>query len=173
MIPIIGDAIRAVAGIVSEVIPDADKRDQIKVEMAKLADQADAREFELMKGQIEVNKEEAKNANLFVAGWRPAIGWIGGAALAWTWILAPFIKFGFDATGHPDLPMPALSPDAIYPIIFGMLGIGAMRTVEKMSGVATSVNGAVLIPQHKQENPAVVEGGPISKAASAIGRWIK
>jgi hypothetical protein len=134
MIPILGDIIKEVGGIVSEVIPDADKKMDIELKFAELADKADQRENDLLMGQIDVNKEEAKSANLFVAGWRPFIGWGGGAACIYTWIIAPMFNLN------------ALDADKIYPIILAMLGIGTMRTVEKMNGVATSLNGKVLTP---------------------------
>jgi hypothetical protein len=89
MIPILGDIIKEAGSIISEIIPDADKKMDIELKFAELADKADERESALLQGQIDVNKEEAKSANLFVAGWRPFIGWVCGAALAYTWIVSP------------------------------------------------------------------------------------
>lgn len=144
-IPILGDLIREVGTTVREFIPDADKKAEIGLKLAELADKADERENALILGQLDINLEEAKNSNVFVAGWRPAIGWTGAVALGHTWVLAPILQWAF-RIGHIDLPMPALSPDAIYPIIIGMLGLGTMRTVEKMTGTTAGINGEVRTP---------------------------
>lgn len=154
-IPIIGDLIREVGQTVREFIPDADKKADLQLKLAELADAAEARENALILGQLDINLEEAKNSNIFVAGWRPAIGWTGAIALGWTWVIAPTLQWGF-RLGDIDVPMPALSPEAIYPIIIGMLGLGTMRTVEKMTGTTAGMNGEVLnpvIPQRTSPAP--------------------
>lgn len=79
--------------------------------------------------QTEINKVEAGHRSIFVAGWRPAIGWVGAAALAYAFLIDPVLdRFG---TVGPDLPM-----DYIMEIVLGMLGLGALRTVEKLQGKA-------------------------------------
>lgn len=142
-IPIWGDVVKELGGVVREFIPDADKKLELDFKIKELADKADARETELLVGQIETNKEEAKNSNIFVAGWRPFLGWVGGVALAHTWIVAPMLKWVFDLNGI-HVPIPALPAESIYPIVLAMLGIGTQRTVEKLNGVATSIGGKVL-----------------------------
>lgn len=155
-LPILGDVIREIGATVRQVLPDPQKRAEFELKLAELADRADAREDELLAGQIEVNKEEAKSANLFVAGWRPFIGWCCGATLAWTWILAPFINWIAALFGHV-VEAPALSAEASYPIVLGMLGLGAQRSYEKGKGVATSVGGKVLTPVSPVPGPAPVQ----------------
>jgi len=164
-IPFVGDLIREVGETVREFIPDPDKRMEIEVQLAELADKADARENELLQGQIEINKVEAGSANLFVSGWRPFIGWVGGVALAYTWILSPLLKALFKLT-----ELPALQASEIYPIILALLGIGTMRTVEKMRGVATSLGGRVLPPL---ERSTPVTAAPSAPTASSKpkSRW--
>lgn len=144
-LPIIGDVIREVGETVREFIPDADKRDEISFKLAELADKAEERENALLQGQIEVNKIEAGSSNLFVAGWRPYIGWTCGTALGWTWIIAPFLKWGFEIF-HVQTGLPALPPESIFPVVTVMLGMSASRTYEKTRGVATSMGGAILTP---------------------------
>lgn len=170
-IPILGDAIREVGGIIRELVPDADKRLDVQVRLAELADQADARENQLLLGQVEVNKEEAKNLNLFVAGWRPAIGWVGAFALGWTWVLAPLLTW-LASLGGIETTIPALDPNAMYPVILAMLGVSASRTVEKMSGVATSMNGRILANERpdKKVTPLQEVTQTVSKP---ISRWFK
>ncbi len=154
-IPILGDVIREVGATVRELIPDADKRLEIDLQLAELADKADARESELLQGQIEVNKVEAASSNLFVAGWRPFIGWTSGVTLGYTWILAPLLQWTLSLFGIVS-QLPALSPETIYPIVLAMLGVSASRTVEKMNGVATSMGGVVLKNQTSVNTPTTV-----------------
>ena len=79
--------------------------------------------------QIEINKIEAGHRSIFVAGWRPAIGWICVFALGWGWILAPLLQFIF-----PDKEMPAIEIGQAISLVMAMLGMGALRTYEKHSG---------------------------------------
>ena len=98
---------------------------------------------QLLLGQMRVNEKEAEHKSVFVAGWRPFIGWVGGAALAyqfifyplllWVWAIATLsfdIPAGFEP---PELPV----ADDLYTIVLGMLGIGAMRSYDKKNGTAT------------------------------------
>jgi hypothetical protein len=142
-VPIIGDIIKEVGETVRQAIPDADKRLDVETRLAELADQAAARETELLMGQLEVNKVEAASSSLFVAGWRPFIGWTCGGALAYTWVLAPMMKVVFRLT-----ELPIIDPSQIFPIVTAMLGVAGMRTYEKVKRVATS-----LAPPAPKETP--------------------
>ena len=99
-------------------------------------------EAELRTGQAEVNKAEAGHSNLFVAGWRPAIGWVGATAMAYQFLLYPLLVWIWhllQAAGWvpEDLkPPPMLDTEALWVILSGMLGIAGMRSVEKVKGVA-------------------------------------
>lgn len=160
-IPFIGDLIREVGTTVREIIPDPDKRMEIEVKMAELADKADERENELLQGQLEINKIEAGSSNLFVSGWRPFIGWVGGAALAYTWILSPLLKALFKLT-----ELPALQASEIYPIIMTLLGMGTLRTVERLQGKA-SIN-LVGHPPLERSPPIVAAPTPVKPKS----RWL-
>ena len=96
-------------------------------ELAKLAAETD-----LAKGQLKINEVEAASTNWFVAGWRPAVGWIGAFSLAYAAILEPVIRFtasvGFGYKGA----FPLLDSSITMQILFGILGLGAYRTVEKV-----------------------------------------
>ena len=89
----------------------------------------------LVQGQLAINANEASNPSVFVSGWRPAIGWICGAACAWNWIGLPIAKLGLALYGHPIELNPADSGERM-PILLGMLGLGGLRTMEKVNGVA-------------------------------------
>jgi hypothetical protein len=83
--------------------------------------------MELVKVQSEINKMEAQHRNIFVAGWRPFIGWICGAALLYNFIIRDLI-----AWVSPDVMPPAIQMDQLITILLGMLGLGGLRTFEKI-----------------------------------------
>ena len=89
---------------------------------------------EQQQGQVEINKAEATSAHLFVAGWRPFIGWVCGVALLYTYIVAPFWAWWLTIY-HPDRPLPVLPADNLYELVLAMLGLGGLRTFEKLRGV--------------------------------------
>ena len=86
--------------------------------------------------QSATNTEEARHPNLFVAGWRPFIGWVCASIFAYHFLLQPFIIFAIVASGHDEPDLPMLDLDASLSVLMGMLGLGAMRTYEKTQGVA-------------------------------------
>jgi len=143
-IPILGDIISSVFGkvgdVVSEVVVDKDKKIQIEADLvrlqAELTDKAETRVHDEMIAQIEVNKAEASNSNVFVAGWRPFIGWVGGVGLAYTFILEPFLEFGARVYGYTG-KFPEVDTYNLMFLISGMLGFGGLRTWEKVRGVAS------------------------------------
>jgi hypothetical protein len=92
-------------------------------------------EFAAQKAQTDINIVEAQSPNLFVSGWRPATGWICVFALAWYYILAPFASWVmsiFDV----ESTIPIFEAGELMTLLFGLLGIGGMRTYEKIRGVS-------------------------------------
>jgi hypothetical protein len=85
---------------------------------------------QLVQGQLEINKVEAASPSVFVSGWRPFIGWVCGAACAWNWIGLPILRMYV-----PDLTPANLTE--MMPVLMGLLGLGTLRTVEKINGVAS------------------------------------
>jgi hypothetical protein len=139
----LGDLLKGVIGPVVDgflkFIPDKNARAEAKEQMES---QMLVAMTSLVDGQLKINMKEAEHGRIFVAGWRPAIGWICGSALAWSFVLQPFVSwiaflFGVKLEGMPELELgPLLS------ILMGMLGLGGLRTYEKTLGVARkSVNG--------------------------------
>jgi hypothetical protein len=125
----IDDAIAAGLKIVDKFIPDQ----QAKIEAEK-ALRADLMTWD--KGQMAVNAAEATHSSIFVAGWRPAIGWTCAAALAYQYVITPLAMWGSQVTGHP-LPLPAIRIDEqLWELTTAMLGMGGLRTFEKLKGVA-------------------------------------
>lgn len=85
--------------------------------------------------QIAVNAEEAKSPSLLVAGWRPALGWCCVSACAWNWVGLPVVRLAGELLAHPITLAPA-DLSEMWPVLLGMLGLGTLRTVERINGKA-------------------------------------
>lgn len=141
-IPIIGDIIDSVIGkagdLASELIVDKDKKAQLAFDLERLkievTDKAEERVHQEMVAQIEVNKVEASHKSIFVAGWRPAVGWVGVVGLAYSFVLEPLISWIARISGYLGT-FPQLQTEAILFLLSGMLGFGGLRTWEKIKGV--------------------------------------
>ena len=118
--------------VVNKIFPDASEAQKaaLQLQLAQLTAETD-----LAKGQQAINAEEAKSASLFVAGWRPAVGWCCAAAFAYHFILQPLLAFGFAAAGH-EVDLPAFDMDALFTVLMGMLGLGTMRSFDKLKGTS-------------------------------------
>jgi hypothetical protein len=95
-------------------------------------------EFEPVMAQLKVNEAEARHESVFVAGWRPFVGWVCGAAFAYAFVLQPMLLFGFTVAKWEAPPLPALDMGPLMAVLGGILGIGGMRSYEKVKG-ATEV----------------------------------
>lgn len=123
----VGDLATKIRGAITGELPP-----EMRFQLLQLADQLDALKIE---GQLKINLEEAKSTSLFVAGWRPFIGWICGLALGWHFLLHPMVVW-YMAIKMPDVALPpVLDLSQLYPVIIGMLGLGIYRTYEKTKGV--------------------------------------
>lgn len=135
----IGSVLDFGSKIIDRIWPDPAQRDAAKLELFKAQQAGEFKQmdqaFELAKAQIGVNQTEAANANLFTSGWRPAIGWVCAAALAYQYVGRPLVAWGFAVAGHPLSPMPGLD-DNLWQLMLGMLGLGGLRTFEKIQGAA-------------------------------------
>ena len=89
----------------------------------------------LVQSQMDVNKVEAAHPSVLVSGWRPAIGWICGAAFAWNWVGLPIAKMGLAIAGI-SLDLSPASMAEMMPVLLGMLGLSGLRSFEKSQGVA-------------------------------------
>jgi len=133
----IDDAISAVSTLADDVVkrvwPDATELEKAKLVQAT---QEMQNQYQLILGQLEINKVEAASASLFVSGWRPAVGWVCVAGMAYVAILEPLARFlavvGFAYAGV----FPVIDTTITSQILFGILGLGAARTVEKIKGVS-------------------------------------
>ena len=132
-----GDLLKGVIGPIVDgflkFIPDKNKRAEAKEQMEG---QMLTAMTSLVQGQLDINKAEAKHASIFVAGWRPGIGWICGAALAWNFIIQPIVSWGAFIGGVDLVGMPTLDTGELTTILLGMLGLGGLRTYENRLVVA-------------------------------------
>lgn len=120
------------AKLLDKIIPDKDAREKAQAELLRAAQDQD---FQKAIAQIEVNKMEAQHTSLFVAGWRPAIGWICVIGLGYNFLLYPMMTWLVAVLGAEFTPPPLLSEN-LMELVMGMLGLGALRSFEKWKGVA-------------------------------------
>jgi len=117
--------ISPITQLLDKFIPDADIKAKLAHEVATMAQNYAQ---ELAKAQLGVNKVEAAHRSLFVAGWRPAVGWSCCFALVYSTILLPILGIWFT--------VPPVDSSLLTTVLMGMLGLGAMRTYEKQAGVS-------------------------------------
>ena len=134
----IGSLLEVGSRVIDRLWPDPATRDAAKLELFKAQQAGEFKEmdqaFELARAQIGVNAVEAASSNAFANSWRPFIGWTCGAAFAYKFVLAPALAFGLAAFGHP-IALPVLDFTEMSTVLLGMLGIGGLRTIEKIKGV--------------------------------------
>ena len=120
----VGQAAEGVASAIDRFVETKEEKKAAELLLMKVQQEPD-------RWQAEINKIEAGHSNMFISGWRPAIGWICVIALGWGWILAPILAFLF-----PDKNMPAIELGEAISLVMAMLGMGALRSYEKKSGIA-------------------------------------
>lgn len=131
----VGAVIEAVGKVAGDLITTEKEKRELDLREKEIDQKTDL-------AQIEVNKVEAASSSVFVAGWRPAIGWIGAAAMAYQFLMYPMMLWGWtylQGTGWVPkemTPPPVLDADQLWVILSGILGIAGMRSFEKTKGVA-------------------------------------
>jgi hypothetical protein len=118
--------------LIDRIFPDPAQKASAQLELLKLQQSG---ELAQITGQLDINKVEAANASIFVSGWRPAIGWVCALALAYQYLVRPLAGTIATMTGHTLPPLPGLD-DNLWQLMMGMLGMGGLRTFEKVQGVA-------------------------------------
>jgi len=121
-----------VTGILDKFIEDKDAKNAMAHEIATMAEKA---AHEAAMAQVEVNKAEASHKSLFVAGWRPSVGWICSIAMGYHFVLQPLIIFGAGMAGVTLPDLPEFDMDSLMTVLLGMLGLGGLRTYEKQKGL--------------------------------------
>lgn len=144
----IDDAIQSVfefgSNVIDKIWPDADDKEKRKLTQFLALMDANLKQ---VLGQLDINKTEAQHKSVFVAGWRPAIGWICGAGIAYSFVLYPLLTWAWSfMVGWGWLPVgtpypPELSMGTLVTLLTGMLGIGGLRTFDKMKKTETNSVG--------------------------------
>ena len=111
------------------------------IEVAKMELQLTALEQKLQEGQIDINKIEAQNPNVFISGWRPALGWACVFAIVYEFIVFPFILWA-NAIWWNVVPPPHIDYSLLGELLFAMLGLAGFRSYEKKMGVDTKTIGS-------------------------------
>lgn len=127
----LGSLVGPVTGLLDKFIEDKDVKNKLAHDLSTMAER---HAQELAKGQLEVNKTEAAHKSLFVAGWRPAVGWTCCLGMASNFLVIPMANFALALAGSA-IVVPLLDTGEMMPVLMGMLGLGAMRTYEKKQGV--------------------------------------
>jgi len=121
-----------VTGLLDKFIEDKDQKNMLA---HKIATMAEEQMHEANMGQIEINKAEAQHRSIFVAGWRPFLGWGLSFAMIWHFVLVPLITFicAFAGVDIPELPH--FDMESLMTVLLGMLGLGGLRSFEKAKGL--------------------------------------
>jgi len=129
---VIESLIGPVAGLLDKFIEDKDQKNALAHQIATMSER---HAQELAKGQLEVNKAEAASTSLFVSGWRPAVGWVCVLGMASNFVLIPMVNFIL-ALAESTITVPLIDTSTMMPVLLGMLGLGAMRSAEKIKKVS-------------------------------------
>lgn len=134
--------------LIERLIPNKTEADLAKVQLAQMAIEGELTKFvetsklalaeldadvQLSKAQADINAIEAGSDHWFKSYWRPALGWVCVSAFAWHFVIGPIVMYLFSLVGHP-VPLPKFEMDALMTILIGMLGLGGMRTAERIAG---------------------------------------
>jgi Holin of 3TMs, for gene-transfer release len=133
------DLIGAGLKILDKVIPDPAQKAAAQLQLLQLNQAGELAEMQanlaLVQGQMDTNKVEAASSSLWVSGWRPFIGWACGAAFSMNYVIGPVGEWISILAGHPA-KFPQMDITTMMPVLLGMLGLGGLRTTEKIKGVA-------------------------------------
>lgn len=126
--------------VIDKLIPDPAAKAAAQLELIKLEQAGEFKALEaelaIATGQMDINKIEAASPDFFRGGWRPAVGWVCVTGLGVTFIVRPLLPWLVGLTGAEVPPIPSLEIGELTGLLFGMLGLGGLRTVEKMKGVS-------------------------------------
>lgn len=127
--------IEPISRLLDRLIPDPDARARAQAELLKAQQEGELETFRLAlsadQAQTAINRQEAASQHLFVSGWRPFIGWVCGVAFCYHFILQPLLVFALVNSGH-DITLPRFDMEALSTVLMGILGLGGLRTIEKV-----------------------------------------
>ena len=122
--------------LIDELFTTQEEKDNAKLRLIELEQKGQL-------AQLAVNTQEAQHASLFVAGWRPFIGWVCGIAFTWAFLVYPILELLISVGWNiPHYMLPELDTSDMLTVLMGMLGIGGLRTFEKLKGVERNSLGS-------------------------------
>lgn len=134
--PVWLELIPALSQLLDRIIPDPAARDNAKLELARAENAFALQQLQLSlqadRAQTDINEAEAQNPNLFVSGWRPFIGWVCGVAFAYHFVVQPLLAF-IIANNGGKVNLPAFDMQELSTVLMGLLGLGGLRTIEKIN----------------------------------------
>ena len=139
MAPALTALLPMLGNVFDRLFPDPAAAADAKVKVMEMAQRGELAyldaDLKMATGQMDVNKAEAQHSSIFVAGWRPAIGWVCAAAFAFKFVVGPTAAVLMAMAGHP-IELPEFDLSEMSTILLGMLGLGTLRTVEKVKKVS-------------------------------------
>lgn len=117
--------------LIERFLPDPEKKREAEMELVRMAADGELRQ---VLAQLEINAREASHASVWVSGWRPGFGWCGCAGFLYATILQPLLAWGAAIKGWPAPP--DLNLDLLWVVVTGLLGIGGLRSIEKVKGAS-------------------------------------
>lgn len=123
--------------IIDRVIPDPKDKLALQEKLDDLVAAEEQREHDEVMGQIQVDTAEASNPSIFVSGWRPFVGWVCGTGVAYAFVLEPFMEFFAKLHGYAG-GFPTIDTQNLMTLMMGLLGMGYLRTKEKIAGVSAN-----------------------------------
>lgn len=137
MNPLLVGGIFDLAGkVFDNLFPNPEEKAKAQLELFKLQQEGAFKELEaelqMSKGQMEINKAEAESPDFFRGGWRPFIGWVCGLGLFYQFLLRPILTFILMVAETKVQALPSLELETLMTLLFGILGLGAYRTIEKI-----------------------------------------
>jgi hypothetical protein len=158
LLPVLGPIIAKLV----DRIPDPAERER---ERARLEAEVVGAATAANMAQVELNKIEAGHGSVFVAGWRPFIGWTCGVGLAWAFVGAPVAQWVIALTA-PGTTLPGIETGGLFELVLAMLGLGGLRTFDKLKGLTANMPGGPALPAAMPQ-PAVVLGRPSPPGTTA------
>lgn len=129
-LPIIGDIVKTVGGIIDDLHTSGEEKNENALKKLEML-------HDQLKGQQEITKAEASHSSVFVAGGRPFIIWVSGFSIAYQFLLYPLLLWGWAVAGNPSEPPPPMDATTLMTLVLSMLGVGTMRSFDKVKGVDT------------------------------------
>ena len=131
MMSLLSTLVGPVSSLLDKTVLDKDLKEKLTHDIATMAER---HANDAVQAQLEINKTEAQHASVFVSGWRPAIGWVCCLGMAGNFLIIPFVNMALELL-ETGVVVPMIELDIMMPVLMGMLGLGAMRTVEKVKKV--------------------------------------